>query len=133
MERRGSRSVSARNEMRASLAASSTGGAATRIRIAPPRTPPISVFFARGTTGTSISQPVGVPLITTLKELLSVAGLQLAANLGPGERRFLGHRRRLFPPRTMEQEALLAVADFLFADVLERVLQRVDDRLDRHF
>src|SRR5207248_868341 len=110
--RRGTRSDEARKSMRASFAAPSTGGAATRTTSAPPRSPAASVFFARGTTRIVIS---------TLSNHLARRG-----GVGAGLELDL-----LDEARPVHQDPLLALARFLLADELERVAQRLDARLDR--
>src|ERR1051326_7209725 len=112
--RRGRRSEAARKSMRASFAAPSTGGAATRTTNAPPRSPAASVFFARGTTRIAISR-----LSNHLARRRRVGGGGLELDL-------------LDEARTVQDHPLFALARFLLADELERVAQRLDARLVRY-
>jgi hypothetical protein len=107
--RRGQPSASASSAIRASFAAPSTGAAASRTSTASPRLPLIAVRPARGIT-------------RTLTSGLALDVFDMVA--GP-------RQRRVRLPRTMQQH--LVVRTVLIADELERVVERLDGRLERSF
>src|SRR5262245_51632250 len=113
-QRWGRSRASARKATRAALAAPSTGGAARRIRIAPPRSPSTRLRGARG--------------ITRTLRIALAGGLAIVdPRLRPRRRSGLGLTR------TMEQDLLLGAVLVLIADELERPVERLDRRLERPF
>src|SRR4029077_20271455 len=109
MFRRGRSRASERKAINASLATPSTGGAASRIKTAPPRMPSTRLRGDRGMTRTS-SRLTG--------------GLQLVEVRGPA---FAGLRRSLIRlARPVEQNLLVGARLVLVADELERAIQRLD-------
>src|SRR6185295_1457099 len=135
MARLGRSRASAKYAMRASLAAPSTGGAATRTTSALPRVPVHSVFLARGMTRTSISTPATVSRISAgpLDRLRAGPSTGSGQGLSAARRVKLGVVEELLDgePRPVQQDLVLALAHLLLADELERVPQRRDRRFDR--
>src|SRR5688500_16136463 len=121
--RRGTLRAWDRNAISASLAALSTGGAARRIRTASSRMPSIVVRFARGMMRTSTTTPASVWRIT--RPLSARGGFRqqvVESVLEPAMIRAVGHAR------PMQQDLLFFLAGLLFADVFERVAERLNGR-----
>ena len=119
MSRLGTCRAAAKKATRASLAAPSTGGAATRTSSAPSRVPAHAVLPARGMTRTSISTPAPVSRIRKRLGRAALSAHRSCRSSSTAE------------PRAVEQDLVLALARFLLADELERVPQRRNRRLER--
>src|SRR4051812_496584 len=141
--RRGTPNASARKATRASLAAPSTGAAARRTTIAPPRSPSTRVRGARGITRIVMVARTGAERIASpyqpggsesarrgVRGATPLGSTRRLAFVGTGFRRTL-RRDHVGLTRTMEQDVVVAARLVLFADELERAVQRLNGRLER--
>src|SRR3954463_12055681 len=128
MARFGTRRAVDRNSMSLAFAAPSTGAAATRTTTESSRRPLHSDFPARGMTRTSNSTPAAVSRITVTKQ---PAPPRSGQALAPRRVRLGALDRGVDQARAVEQDAVVALALFLLAHELQRVLQRRNRRLDR--